>query len=159
MSTVDNKQTASSLLINDYTKKHLSPTKKKQYKHDPMLPPPAESPFGNFPKSFKKSSSPPKKLEKSNEKKIEQKKSNSPHKELIKKKTGFGGKTSSLLKPKEKPKPPKPISGAFKRRKITPTEFRRFYDRGDLPISIDHKGTGNEIQWITIIIFQSSLTV
>lgn len=149
MTTVDNKLTANCLLINDYTKKHLASNKKRlDPKKDPLLPPPSESPFGDFPKYLKNPSkkittSPSKKLEK----KIEGKQSESPKKEIIKKKTGIGGKTSSLLKPKEKPKPPKPISGAFKRRKITPSEFRRFYDRGDLPIAIDHKGTGNEIQW------------
>jgi hypothetical protein len=27
------------------------------------------------------------------------------------------------------------------------SEFRRFYERGDLPISIEHSGAGNRIQW------------
>jgi len=26
-------------------------------------------------------------------------------------------------------------------------QFRRFYERGDLPISIEHRGVGNRIQW------------
>jgi len=33
------------------------------------------------------------------------------------------------------------------RRQIPPTEFRRFYDRGDLPIAIAHKGTSNKADW------------
>ena len=27
------------------------------------------------------------------------------------------------------------------------TEFRRFYERGDLPIQIDHSGVTNKINW------------
>jgi len=40
-----------------------------------------------------------------------------------------------------------PSAGAFKRRNIEPTEFRRFYDRADLPIQIQHTGTQNRIAW------------
>jgi hypothetical protein len=59
---------------------------------------------------------------------------------------GLGGKTSSLLKPVEKPAPQKPKAGATRRRRIEPSEFRRFYDRGDLPIAIEH-GPQNKIFW------------
>jgi hypothetical protein len=39
-------------------------------------------------------------------------------------------------------------SDAFRQRPNPPnTEFRRFYERGDLPIQIDHGGVGNRIQW------------
>eukprot|EP00921_Rhytidocystis_pertsovi_P001159 GHVQ01001977.1.p1 GENE.GHVQ01001977.1~~GHVQ01001977.1.p1 ORF type:complete len:361 (+),score=49.30 GHVQ01001977.1:757-1839(+) len=43
--------------------------------------------------------------------------------------------------------PPPPTARAFSRKKIAPSEFRRFYDRGDLPISVSHGGTGNKISW------------
>ena len=59
---------------------------------------------------------------------------------------GIGGKSSSLMKPKEKAAPKKPRAGAFNRRRIEPSEFRRFYDRGDLPIAIEH-GPQNRIYW------------
>ena len=59
---------------------------------------------------------------------------------------GLGGKTSSLLKPKETPVPQKPVAGAKKCRRVEPSEFRRFYDRGDLPIAIEH-GPQNKIFW------------
>jgi hypothetical protein len=37
---------------------------------------------------------------------------------------------------------------AFLRRPNPPnTEFRRFYERGDLPIQIEHGGTANKIAW------------
>jgi len=45
-----------------------------------------------------------------------------------------------------KQKPP-PKAGAFHRRPITKTEFRRFYDRGDLPIQIFHGAVGGKIAW------------
>merc|ERR1719248_305687 len=43
-------------------------------------------------------------------------------------------------------KPP-PRAGAFQRRPIKPSEFRRFYDRGDLPIQIFHGAVGGKIAW------------
>ena len=36
-------------------------------------------------------------------------------------------------------------AGAYAKRKIKPTEFRRYYDRGDLPVKVCHKGTTNRI--------------
>jgi hypothetical protein len=67
-----------------------------------------------------------------------------PFLEILKKGDGLGGKTTSLQTPKATPPPQKPIAGATKRRPIAPSEFRRFYDRGDLPISIEH-GPQNKI--------------
>lgn len=57
---------------------------------------------------------------------------------ILKKGEGLGGKATSLNKPKEKPVPQKPRAGAFNKRTIPSSEFRRFYDRGDLPIAIEH---------------------
>ena len=57
---------------------------------------------------------------------------------ILKKGEGLGGKATSLNKPKEWPLPQKPRAGAFNSRLIPPSEFRRFYDRGDLPIAIEH---------------------
>jgi len=42
---------------------------------------------------------------------------------------------------------PPPMAGAFRRRPIDKTEFRRFYDRGDLPIQVQHSGIGNRLVW------------
>ena len=42
-------------------------------------------------------------------------------------------------------KPSKQKAGAYARRQIKPTEFRRYYDRGDLPVKVDHKGSVNRI--------------
>jgi hypothetical protein len=57
---------------------------------------------------------------------------------ILKKGDGLGGKTTSLNKPKERPSPKKPVAGAFSARPVLSSEFRRFYDRGDLPIAIEH---------------------
>jgi hypothetical protein len=59
---------------------------------------------------------------------------------------GTGGKVSSLNKAIERPATLAPKAGAVKRRTIPPSEFRRFYDRGDLPIQIEH-GSPNKIAW------------
>jgi len=40
-----------------------------------------------------------------------------------------------------------PKAGATSKRKIIRTEFRRFYDRGDLPIRISHVGINDSVQW------------
>lgn len=66
----------------------------------------------------------------------------------LKKHTGTGGKTSSLAKSKPLAPPPKPPkAGAFAVRDNPPnTEFRKCYERGDLPIAVDHRGT-NCISW------------
>lgn len=63
-----------------------------------------------------------------------------------KKGQGSGGKCSSLNKPAEKPATLVPKAGALRRRAIPVSEFRRFYDRGDLPIQIEH-GPQNKIAW------------
>ncbi len=61
---------------------------------------------------------------------------------------GKGGATSSLAKPKPKPKPKKPRAGAHKERKVKgSTEFKRFYDRGDLPIQVAFEGASRKVSW------------
>jgi hypothetical protein len=45
------------------------------------------------------------------------------------------------------PKPPAPKAGAVNRRKIPISDFRKFYDRGDLPIGVSHAGSGCTIYW------------
>jgi len=63
------------------------------------------------------------------------------------KKTGNGGRSSSIAPKKEKEMPLPPKAGAYARRNITPSEFRRSYDRGDLPIQVTHSATANRIAW------------
>ncbi|XP_014806721.1 PREDICTED: parkin coregulated gene protein isoform X2 [Calidris pugnax] len=40
-----------------------------------------------------------------------------------------------------------PLAGAFKERPTKPTAFRKFYERGDFPIALDHDAKGNKINW------------
>mmetsp|Transcript_97187 Transcript_97187/g.245151 ORF Transcript_97187/g.245151 Transcript_97187/m.245151 type:complete len:346 (-) Transcript_97187:204-1241(-) len=63
------------------------------------------------------------------------------------KKTGNGGQSYSTSPRKERPEIRPPKAGAFQRRSIEPSEFRRFYDRGDLPIQIQHTATQNRVTW------------
>jgi len=60
-----------------------------------------------------------------------------------------GGAFNSLAKPIVSAKPiDAPRAGALVARPNPPnTEFRRFYERGDLPIAVEHSGAGNRIQW------------
>jgi len=61
---------------------------------------------------------------------------------------GKGGATSSLARPKPKPKPKPPLAGAFKVRHIAKrTEFRRYYDRGDLPLQVAFDTASRKVQW------------
>merc|ERR1712050_776898 len=40
-----------------------------------------------------------------------------------------------------------PEAGAFRKRPISSSEFRRLYDRGDLPVQVHHTATQNKISW------------
>jgi hypothetical protein len=61
---------------------------------------------------------------------------------------GKGGASSSLAaaKPVAKSKPP--AAGAYTVREVAKqTEFRRFYDRGDLPLQVAFDGAQRKVQW------------
>lgn len=66
--------------------------------------------------------------------------------ETLKKGEGIGGKAATLLPKKTLPKTKAPRAGAVDKRKINATEFRKFYDRGDLPIGVKH-GSGCTLYW------------
>ncbi|XP_031312520.1 parkin coregulated gene protein isoform X2 [Camelus dromedarius] len=40
-----------------------------------------------------------------------------------------------------------PTAGAFKERPTKPTAFRKFYERGDFPVALEHDSKGNKIAW------------
>ena len=48
---------------------------------------------------------------------------------------------------KANPAPRKIKEATMKRPNPPNTEFRRFYERGDLPIAVNHSGTGSKITW------------
>jgi hypothetical protein len=61
---------------------------------------------------------------------------------------GKGGATSSLARGVEKPKASPPRAGAFNVRNVAaPTEFRRFYDRGDIPVQVAFGSVDRKVQW------------
>jgi len=61
---------------------------------------------------------------------------------------GKGGATSSLARARPKAKVQPPIAGAYKVRHIAKrTEFRRYYDRGDLPLQVAFDGASRKVQW------------
>jgi hypothetical protein len=106
-----------------------------------FMPKSAQSPFGDFPQDFL----PPK--EKFSPKNDLAEYTEATTLQYTSRKTGTGGSTSSLMKGKQPDKPKPPKAGAFSRRSIEATEFRRFYERGDLPIAIQHRANGNKIDW------------
>lgn len=125
---------AGTLLIEDALKKIIFRDGSKSIKKDKergMVPAGAHSCFGDFPSdympkrtlgSFKQAATP----------------------------TSFsdiGSFTKSVGLTRDSDQKPPPRAGAFQRRPIKSSEFRRFYDRGDLPIQIFHGAVGGKIAW------------
>ena len=52
-----------------------------------------------------------------------------------------------LLPKKEKVKPKAPVSGVFQMKTILVTDFRKFYERGDLPLYMEHSASGCKLKW------------
>jgi len=136
------------MVVEEHLVKMLHRTGPKAYKvsNNKFLPRAQHSAFGDFPKSHM----PPKKGPVAQPlPTIQQEQSTADKtgaKGFTKRGQGSGGNPSSLNKAVERPKPLAPKAGAIARRQIVPSEFRRFYDRGDLPIQIQH-GLPNKIQW------------
>jgi len=63
------------------------------------------------------------------------------------KKTGTGGSSFSTSPRREPEEADPPKAGAFQKRAIKASEFRRFYDRGDLPVQVLHTATQNKVMW------------
>ena len=67
---------------------------------------------------------------------------------MLKKGNGMGGKVFSLNHKQEAPPASKPKAGARRKRRIQETEFRRYYDRRDFPIVVEHSGSGCKLKWL-----------
>eukprot|EP00741_Cyanophora_paradoxa_P003850 tig00000718_g3744.t1 len=147
--TYANNTTANHLLTEDYVKTHIDTGKgEKEKKYKYLLPKHSESPFGDFPPSHKtrrmKETSPTHEMPLE----IVATRASPTQTDFQRKKEPVNVLApSSLAEGRKEFAPPRPIAGAFQRRPVKPTEFRRFYDRGDLPIAVEHRGTGNKIQW------------
>jgi len=135
---------ASSMITEDHLKKVVAKTDGKSWKfsQNKLLPKSQHSCFGDFPKDYMPGKD--KALLAVPDIQAAEASIAVEGKATLKKGAGIGGKTSSLTKAKEVALVAAPQAGAVKRRAIVPSEFRRFYDRGDLPISIEH-GPQNKI--------------
>jgi len=130
------------MINEDHLKRILGKTGKPFKASDnKLLPRSQHSPFGDFPATHM-----PKKESKVTPLDQTAAAETSAARVTLKKGQGCGGNSSSLAKPKEKAPVAKPKAGATRRRPIPTSEFRRFYDRGDLPIAIDH-GPTNKLLW------------
>ena len=149
---------ASTMIVEDHLKKLLTSNTPKPFKcsNNKLLPRPQHSPFGDFPAD----KMPVRKIIRTSPPSIDVHELSISVRGIrkdflinfdliiatLKKGEGLGGKVVSLNKPKEKPVPQKPKAGAFNMRPVPSSEFRRFYDRGDLPIAIEH-GPQLKIYW------------
>jgi hypothetical protein len=114
------------------------------------LPPSSESPFGTFPSESDRNNAlqASKRGSSKADKTVYHNADSQPEHEFLKGHTGSGGLASSAFSGKKKEVsagPPK--TGAYSKQRIAPTEFRRYYERGDLPISIQHRSNGRTISW------------
>jgi hypothetical protein len=127
---------AGTLLIEDALKKLIYRDGSKDVKREKergLIPAGAHSPFGDFPPDYL----PP-------EKNRLMKKSSTCPGSLERDEGSFTKSVGIVAQCSQKP-PPR--AGAIVRRPVSKTEFRRFYDRGDLPIQIYHGAVGGKIAW------------
>jgi len=135
---------AGTLLIEDALKKIIHRDGKgsvKSEKHGGMIPVGTHSLFGDFP---------PDHMHKDPWRKM-QRSSSSPAMSMSKG-VGLNKHVAFSITQNNRPmhanvpsSPPK--AGCITRRVVAKTQFRTFYDRGDLPISIFHGGVGGKIAW------------
>lgn len=151
MMTVGRNNAAANMIIEDHMKKVLYKGTKKAIdpKKDTLVPRMNHSAFGDFPKEYMPKTKALKKAMEEKKKKIEAEEAEKAKIKTspLRKGQGIGGKAVTLNPKKEKPTPLKPKAGARKKRKIAVSEFRRFYDRGDLPIIVEHSGSGCKLKW------------
>jgi hypothetical protein len=136
---------ASKMIVEDHLKAMLAKSQNAHYKpwKNQFAPKNPQSPFGDFPKTHLTKTAKPTKLDQVHE---------TSHAVTTLKSTtlvgqGIGGRSTSLQPKKQVFSPPAPISGATNKRPIAASEFRRFYDRGDLPIKVEHEGSTTKLGW------------
>lgn len=125
------------MLIEDALKKIMGDTGRsvKAQKEKGLIPRGAHSVFGDFPAAYM-----------TNIRQVKLPKCSSSPASFSFSQTapaGFGNKAAGSP-------PSSPVSrraGSTMRRPVSKTEFRRFYDRGDLPIQIYHGAVGGKIAW------------
>lgn len=131
----------------------IRPGKKKADKQQGKLPRGQESPFGDFPADYTRPGGSKKmslSLKLSGTSSLLTPRGNQTPREAERTSKTPRSARSTLAQtasPRVFAQTAPPLAGAFKRRNIEPSEFRRFYDRNDLPIQIAHTGTQNRIAW------------
>lgn len=71
-----------------------------------------------------------------------------PVESMTKSMIGKGGASSSLAQGRQRVDRGPPSAGAFQPRKVEkPSQFRRFYDRGDIPTVVAFDGATRQVQW------------
>ena len=114
-----------------------------------------DSPFGRFPEEEERRSwaatrrlNAVKRAE-AKDREEQRRRAAAPTANYLKRNAGTGGSFSSTRVGKKPAQKPPPKCNVFKPRKATPSEFRRFYERGDLPVKILHSFSGgmNQITW------------
>lgn len=136
---------AGTLLIEDALKKIIYRDGSKGWrmeKRQGLIPRGTHSCFGDFPPDFMPSKQAGGKVQKSASAPDALQKTCPNMKELANSSAGF----AVPARPGTVPGSP-PRAGATRRRPVIQTEFRRFYDRGDLPIQIYHGAVGGKIAW------------
>lgn len=127
-----------------------------------LLPPSSGSPFGAFPADYVMPNDRRRAVAEAKAKQArdahQREMSAKPH-EFLKSRSGGSGIRPGSGTPPRSPRdddsgavaaaasPRRQPPAAFRRRKIPPTEFRRFYERGDLPVVIQHRGNGRKLDW------------
>ena len=137
---------AASMPLEDHLLKCLSMTGQQRWKpyHNKNQAAVLHSPFGDFPKEYlKKKEEGVTPVAEIAGHEISVAKMGTA---ILKKGDGTGGKCSSLLKAKPNPNIQRPKAGAIVPRQIPVSEFRLFYDRGDLPVSLNH-ASKNTVKW------------
>jgi hypothetical protein len=137
---------AASLILEDQLKRILDLDSYRKMKQSKLLPKSAASPFGAFPVNKKPGSASPRRRVSPRVADVEFE-DLPDRRQFLKKGQGLGGLTSSTFMGKQEFAHSPPRAGAYDGRKIPPTECRRFYDRGDLPVQVFHGGTGNRLSW------------
>jgi len=146
---------AAALVHFDEFSRIVEPNRKKIDKVMGKIPKGQESPFGDFPQDYARPSSRMSRLRNGGAAimkvpplPLDKQRSSSVDPGFRLKGTGSGGSSTRGPTPRREVKPPDaPKAGAFTRRSISSSEFRRYYDRGDLPIQVLHSGTGNKVSW------------
>jgi len=136
---------ASKMIIEDHLRAMLAKSQNEVYKpwKNKFAPKNPHSPFGDFPKSHVNPTHKTTKLDQEHEVSY----AGTQIRDTTSIGKGSGGQTSSLKAKKEEFKPIKQISGSVAKRDIAASEFRRFYDRGDLPIKVEHQGLMMKVGW------------